>query len=278
MALNDTNLIIQAAQLPPTFDGSPQELFAAMIRRMKIVSPSGTNFIFIGDVEPSSNVGPWLRFGTQWWVYSTATNRYIPLDISASERHWFWTGSATPASSTPPFWLRTATGATIDTPPTTSYGRALGWYVFDGSVWRPFDGIVNSGTTAERPGSPLDLERYYDTDLSAEIWFERGSWRTTSGLPGDIKAVAWPTLAEALRRNPGWSLLGAANVSIRGRGISQATKDQTGSGGTTDLTTDFGVPHREVGETFGETQGLTGAVPLTITLPPQIAYFHLVKD
>lgn len=278
MALNDTNLIIVAGQLPPTFEGSPQELFAAMIRRMKIVSPAGTNFIFIGDVEPASNVGPWLRFGTQWWVYSTAINRYVPLDISASERHWFWTGSTVPPTSTPPFWLRTSTGATIDIPPTTSYGRPLGWYVFDGAVWRPFDGINNSGTTAQRPTNPLDLEKYYDVDLSAEIWFERGQWRTTTGLPGDIKVVAWPTLDEALLRNPGWSLLGAGNASIRGRGISQATKDQTGSGGTTDLTTDPNVAHREVGETFGETQGLTAAVPLTVHLPPQIAYWHLVKD
>lgn len=278
MALQDTNLLIQAGQLPPTFSGSPQDFFSAMIRRMKIVSPSGTNFIFIGDVEPSSNVGPWLKNGTQWWVYSTSINRYVPLDISASETHWHWTGNNTPGSSTPPLWLRTITGATIDTPPTTAYGRALSWYVFDGSVWRPFESIVNSGTTAERPTNPTSLERYYDATLSVEVWYERGAWRTTTGLPGDIKVVAWPTLDEALLRNPGWSLLGETNASIRGRGVSQATKDGVGSGGTTDLTTDPGVAHRTVGETFGETQGLTAAVPLTVHLPPQIAYWHLVKD
>lgn len=61
MPLQDTNLIIQAGPLPSTFCGTPQELVVAMVRRMKIVSASGTNFIFVGDVEPTSNVGPWLR-------------------------------------------------------------------------------------------------------------------------------------------------------------------------------------------------------------------------
>lgn len=270
-----TGLIIQACPLPATFVGTPQEFADELVRRMSIVSATGTNFFFVGDLEPTSNAGPWLRFGTQWWVFDVDLKRYVPLDISASETRYFWTGANTPTSSTPPLWLRTATGATINTPPTTSYGRAIGWYIFDGTIWRPFNDIVNSGTTAQRPAPPIDLEQYYDTDISVLIWWERGQWRTLDGVPGDIKFVAWPTLEEALLRNPGWSLLGQGNASLRGRALSGATRNQDGSD---PLTVDAGVPQRSVGETFGETQGLTGNASLAITLPPEIAYYALAKN
>lgn len=275
MALLETGLIIQACPLSATMTGTPQEWFDEYTRRLKILSATGTNFFVTGDVEPTGNAGPWLRFGTQWWVFDVDLKRYVPLDISASETHWFWTGAAAPPNSTPPTWLRTASGATINIPPTSAYGRAIGWYFFDAGLWRPFNNIVNSGTTAQRPAPPIDLEQFYDTDIAALIWFERGTWRTLSGQPGDIKAVAWPTLAEALVRNPGWSLLGASNASLRGRAISGATQDQ---GGSTPLTVDPNVPQRPVGTTFGETQGLTGNASVAISLPPMVAYYLLAKD
>lgn len=278
MALQNTGLLLQVAPIPATFRGTPQELVEVIVRRSRIVSPTGANFFFVGDTEPSSNAGPWLKNGTQWFVFDEAIKRYVPLDISESETHWFWTGAATPAAGDPPFWLRTASGATIDTPPTTSYGRAIGWYIFDGGTWRPFGDIINSGTTAQRPNPAIEFEQYYDTDISTWLWFERGQWRTIDGVPGDIKFVAWPTLDEALLHNPGWSLLGATNSNLRGRVISGATKDQTGSGGTTDLTLPANVPTREVGETFGEGQGLTGNGSLAITLPPTVAYWTITKD
>src|SRR5882672_10980042 len=107
MSLQNTNLLVQMAQIPPTFKGTPQDLANTMIRRMRIVSPSGTNFIFVGDTEPTSNVGPWLKGGTQWFVFDATIKRYVPLDISASETKWFQVGNTTPATSSPPVWLKT---------------------------------------------------------------------------------------------------------------------------------------------------------------------------
>jgi len=52
MALNKTNLVIVSAPLPGDFEGTPQELAEAMIERMEIQSPIGTNFFIVGDVEP----------------------------------------------------------------------------------------------------------------------------------------------------------------------------------------------------------------------------------
>lgn len=271
--LQDTNLVLQVAQIPPTFRGTPQDLVALIVARAKIVSPSGTNFIFIGDVEPSSNVGPWLKDGTQWWVFDEATKRYAPLDISASETRWYSIGASTPTTTTPPVWLKT-TKDISDVDP--SVGDPLGWYVFDGAAWVPFNSVVRSGTSAERPGSPVEYQQYYDTTISCLIWWERGKWRTVSGVPGDIKLVAFEILTEALTANPGWDLFGAANQDFRGRGLWQATKDP-GASPETDLTTSPGVAHRAAFETFGETDGVKMDVASTVPYPPGIALWTLVK-
>ena len=82
MSLNPTSLFIQASPLPETFQGSPNDFFTEMIKRMRILSPSGTNFIYIGDTAPTSDVGPWLKNGTQWWVWDPSTKQYAPQDIS----------------------------------------------------------------------------------------------------------------------------------------------------------------------------------------------------
>lgn len=66
---------------------------------------------------------------------------------------------------------------------------------------------MNSGPTSSRPGSPGNFERYYDTDINAQIWWERSAWRTVEGTPGDVKFVLSSTTGDALTRNPGWSLL-----------------------------------------------------------------------
>jgi hypothetical protein len=67
---------------------------------------------------------------------------------------------------------------------------------------------MNSGPTAGRPGSPGPFERYFDTDINAQIWYERGQWRTVEGVQGDVKFVTAANDAAALVKNPGWSLLG----------------------------------------------------------------------
>lgn len=274
MALTPTGDLISACPFPPTMTGTPQEWFEEFVKRLTIVSATGRGRLVFTDVEPTDANAVWIR-GTEILLFDADLKRFVPIDISASETRWFWVGSTTPTSTPPFLWLRTSSGTTRNTPNTESYGRAIGWYEFDGTVWRPFNNIVNSGTTAQRPAPAIDLEQFYDTDISALLFFERGMWRTVSGLPGEIVAVAWPTLAEALLRRPGWSLFGASNASLRGRAISGATQDQ---GGSTPLTTDPNVPQRAVGTTFGETQGLTGNVSLAITLPPMVSYYLLVKD
>lgn len=273
MSLKATNLYLQMSPLPATFQGTPNDLAVEMIRRMRILSPSGTNFIFIGDVEPSSNVGPWLKGGTKWYVWDSATNRYVPLDVSDSITAPFWMGASTPAGIDPPVWLQTTQDATTVDP---SHGQPIAWLQWNGAAWVPFLGIVLSGPSALRPGAPVPFQQYYDTDISALIWWERNLWRTVAGCPGDIKIVTALALEDAMVRNPGWDFFGRADVTVRGRFISEATKNPGGSP-TSDFSVSSGVTPRAAGEVYGAVTGLKVDNTSSTLDPPGLALWHLVK-
>lgn len=241
MALQRTGLVIVAAPLPPDFCGTLQEFHEALVERYQILSPSGIAFFSQGSVLPSSDMGLFLLNGTQLYVFDPNQGIYVPLDITASETPDFFVGPddpGTPGPGQPLFWLR------------TNGNRLVGVYAWTGSEWRASANIDNSGATAQRPVNPTDLEHYFDSDINVELRFERGQWRTSGGSPGDVKSVTHTTLAEALRHNPGWDLLGRDDQSIRGRLIGQAAKDP-GVTPTDSFATDSGITPRAAGEKAG---------------------------
>lgn len=241
MSLKRTNLILKGAPLPVDFEGDLQALFEAMIERLSILSPVGTNFFVVGDIEPSSDLGPWLKGGTQWWVFSATAGKYVPIDISASlPKFAFFQAEdpGTPGDADPLIWIRTVED------------RIAGIYGWNGSAWKASGNIPNSGSTAERPSAPGDFEEYFDTDISVLLRYERGAWRTSAGSPGDVKATMAATLAEALTQNPGWSFLGDSDQTIRGRTIGMATKDP-GASPTASFPTDSGISERASGDKAG---------------------------
>lgn len=79
-----TRLIVRGAPLPVSFKGDLNKLWFAMLDRLEVISPFGEVQLQIGGLMPTSNKGPWLKDGTQFWVWDEATKTYIPLDISAS--------------------------------------------------------------------------------------------------------------------------------------------------------------------------------------------------
>lgn len=239
--LKKTNLVIVAAPLPPDFEGDPQEFYDAMVERMEIQSPVGTNFFIVGDVEPSTNLGPWLKNGTQWWVFDDTLGRYVPLDISASLPRLLTvsdTEPETPLADDAKIWIR------------TSNNRVVGLYFWTGSEWRPDGGIPPSGPTADRPTVPVDLEQFFDTDINVLIHWERGAWRTVSGSPGDVKFVSATVLAAAITINPGWEYLGESSQDYRGKVLGVATKDP-GATPTASYTTASGISTRASGDIVG---------------------------
>jgi hypothetical protein len=278
--MNDTNLIILMGQIPASFRGSPQALANLMIKRMKIVSPSGANFIFVGDTEPTSDVGPWLKDGNKWYVFDDELKRYVPQDISDSETDWFQTGKNPPPTADPPVWLKTDRDATAEDP---SIGNPISWHVHNGSNWVPFSGIVLSGPTTSRPSAPVGYQQYFDTTAGCLIWWapdasSQFGWRTVDGVSGDIKPVVHQVLSVALERNPGWSVFGSTNSNLRGRYFSQATKD-AGTSPETVLSVAAGVAERAAFETYGEATNLDLSDGGGSTVfPPTVAVWWLTKD
>ena len=101
------NVTITAAPLPTNFIGTPQQLIDAFLDRLEVVV-EGSSFI-ISDVMPTSNQGPWLKNGTQWWVWDPTTSTYIPLDTSASFTAQIYVGDVSqgpPDPSVYQIWLQ----------------------------------------------------------------------------------------------------------------------------------------------------------------------------
>lgn len=73
-------MTVSAGSLPEGFcPKSIQDMFDAMVQRI-IVTPNVQFSSFaMGSLEPTSNVGPWLKDCTTWFVWDDATSRYIPM-------------------------------------------------------------------------------------------------------------------------------------------------------------------------------------------------------
>ncbi len=73
-------MTVSAGALPEGFcPSSMQELFDAMVQRL-IVTPNQVFTSFAqGSVEPTSNVGPWLKDCETWFVWDDTTARYQPI-------------------------------------------------------------------------------------------------------------------------------------------------------------------------------------------------------
>lgn len=136
---------LRAAPLPVDFVGTPQQLFDAMLDRMEVVSDVAT--FVVQDSDPGTNQGPWLKEGTKWYVWSTATNpagEYVPLDITDSVQDEVIVAKEDPNNAgkpygisnyadmvpphTPPrIWLQTDAGGTQVLAVWYNFGGNVGW-------------------------------------------------------------------------------------------------------------------------------------------------------
>jgi len=98
---------VTAAPLPTNFKGTPQQWLEAFLDRLEVTF-EGNTFV-ISDIQPIGNEGPWLKNGTQWWVWNASTSEYMPLDVSASVTNQIFIGdiaNGAPDSSVYQLWLQ----------------------------------------------------------------------------------------------------------------------------------------------------------------------------
>jgi len=70
--------------LPPVIAWTPQQLADAIAERLSLVTSQSFALFVTGSTEPSSNVGPWLKDGNSWWVWSDVDGGYVPQTINSS--------------------------------------------------------------------------------------------------------------------------------------------------------------------------------------------------
>jgi hypothetical protein len=278
MSLNSTNLYIQGSPLPPTFRGTPNDLFSEMVKRMRILSPSGTNFIFIGDTEPTSNVGPWLKNGNQWYVWDESTKRYVPQNISASFTAPYWTGFSTPASANPNLWLRTTQDPTSTDP--GAYGAPIQWYLWNGSAWVwPHQVVANASERRLWVGSESELWAYDGgdggnpasvTDITGPMWIVDVAFnqRTARGaLPGTLEPGAQAGADSSVQPLPSYLPAHFHNESVRVKNTNSVHNWGNGqpaeAGNVEHLSA--GGPDTGTVTTTTDTQG--GGTPPNLTVP-----------
>jgi hypothetical protein len=171
-------------------------------------------------------------------------------------------------------WLQTENDSTDQNP--NGFGKPISWYSWNGTTWVPFNSVVFSGPTISRPASPVAYQQFYDTDINALIWFERGQWRTVDGIPGDLKFVATPLLADALTQNPGWQYFSSSSTNTRGRALVPATQDP-GASPAAVFPPDTGVNPVVSQSTFGETSKVQLQPASLTTLPASVGLWLLLK-
>lgn len=69
---------ISMGALPPAWSGDPQALLNKAAELLEITPSEPWSSFSNGGSQPSSNVGPWLKDGLEWWVYDEDAGTYTP--------------------------------------------------------------------------------------------------------------------------------------------------------------------------------------------------------
>lgn len=100
-------LNIQMGALPPNVVWTLQQLADAVAQRLSITTQQSFALFVTGSTEPSSDVGPWLKNGIEWWVWSNTYGAYVPITINQESLGYF-IGSTAPDQNIYNFWIETA--------------------------------------------------------------------------------------------------------------------------------------------------------------------------
>lgn len=114
----------KASPLPSKFKATPQQFLDAIVARLSIEAQDELTFFVSGPVAPSSNVGPWLKNGTTWYVWDNSTGQYIPEIVEFRSLRYVLSATA-PDQAIYTVWIK------LD-----GTGKALGVYTYSGGAWK----------------------------------------------------------------------------------------------------------------------------------------------
>lgn len=97
---------VSAGTLPPNFTGTPQQFLDAIAGLLLVTPVEDWNSFVVGSAAPTSDVGPWLKNGTEWWVWSSGAGAYVPVTANALTLRRF-IGSTTPSATDYDVWIQT---------------------------------------------------------------------------------------------------------------------------------------------------------------------------
>lgn len=102
----DLPLTLTMGPLPPNMAWTPQELADAIADRLTISTQQALSLFVSGSVEPTSNVGPWLKDGITWYVWDDNSGSYIPQVLPAASLRYI-IGETAPDPADYDFWIQT---------------------------------------------------------------------------------------------------------------------------------------------------------------------------
>ncbi len=97
---------VSAGTLPPNFAGTPQQFLDAIAALLLVTPIEDWNSFVTGSAAPTSDVGPWLKDGTEWWVWSSTAGAYVPLVLDDKSLRRF-VGDTAPSSTDYDVWYQT---------------------------------------------------------------------------------------------------------------------------------------------------------------------------
>jgi hypothetical protein len=77
---------IQTSPLPSGDSLTLNDFLELLPEQIQIILNEGFSTFVTGSVAPSTNEGPWLKNGTEWWVWSDSSGGYIPLVLEGTVR------------------------------------------------------------------------------------------------------------------------------------------------------------------------------------------------
>jgi hypothetical protein len=105
-ASNQLPVSLQFGSLLPNVRWTPQQLGDAIAARLSLVTSQSFALFVSGSTAPSSNVGPWLKNGREWYVWDVVSGSYIPQVLNQASLGYF-IGNAAPDHNQYQIWIST---------------------------------------------------------------------------------------------------------------------------------------------------------------------------